>query len=176
MSRWLLLFLLLWPVAAFAETAEEVAKRLGAPATHASEAAADPCLALGPAPNPRAESLCAWQFQAAIEAQKYNAAVHRYNARMYERHQFWTEAAAVMVYVLTTSGLVFAGLQFFGFGARRRKGEADPTATTFKFGGMAEISSPVLGLVVLTISLGFFYLYLTQVYTIRETAPAVARP
>jgi hypothetical protein len=34
-----------------------------------------------------------------------------------------------------------------------------------------EMSSPVIGLLILAISLGFFYLYLSQVYPITEVKP-----
>ncbi|WP_310497141.1 hypothetical protein [Sandarakinorhabdus sp.] len=110
-------------------------------------------------------ALCDASLDAATEAMRFNVEVHRYNAMMYRRHQFWTEAAAIAVYVLTFSGLAFAGLQFFGFG------RAGATNNDVEIMGIAKISSPVIGLVILIISFGFFYLYVKDVYTIKNADP-----
>ena len=85
-----------------------------------------------------------------------------------------------LVILLVLLGVYFSWLQFM---AEHRKpprpaAEADPDGaeaprrglfTTFKAGsGGLEVSSPVLGIVILAISLAFFYLYLTHVYPITE--------
>ena len=81
-----------------------------------------------------------------------------------------TRAIFVVVIVIVLTGLYFSWMQF-----RREQsvavnaGAGKPATTTFEAsGGGIKISSPVLGLVILTISLVFFYLYLVHVYPIQE--------
>lgn len=168
--RALLLILLALPAAASAKTAEEIAGEM-----LRAQPQAQALLPAGTCPPPpdlgrQGRALCAAALDAATEAMRYNAEVHRYNANMYRRHQFWTEAAAVAVYLLTASGLVFAELQFFGYG------RAGATQSDLELMGVGKISSPVIGLVILVISLGFFYLYVKEVYTIKPADATVAGP
>ncbi len=156
-----------------AATADEIAARL---TRQDSPAIAPTLLPAGVCPVPpelgeKGRALCDASLDAATEAMRFNVEVHRYNANMYRRHQFWTEAAAVAVYLLTFSGLAFAGLQFFGFGRAGTKNN------DVEIMGVAKISSPVIGLVILIISFGFFYLYVKDVYTIKQadTTQSAAR-
>ncbi|WP_017668798.1 hypothetical protein [Sandarakinorhabdus sp. AAP62] len=171
MIRWLLAVLwLVLAVPAAAATAEEIAAGLVKQQAARPPVAAE-LLPSGVCPAPpdlgrKGEALCESALDAATEAMRFNVEVHRYNANMYRRHQFWTEAAAVAVYLLTFSGLVFAGLQFFGFG------KAGIRNSDVEIVGLAKISSPVIGLVILIISFGFFYLYVKDVYTIKPAGPA----
>lgn len=161
------LLMLLAP-AAQAATAEEIAAGLLKQSSNPAVSSALVPQGVCPAPadlGEKGKALCAASLDAATEAMRFNVEVHRYNANMYRRHQFWTEAAAVAVYVLTFSGLAFAGLQFFGFGRAGTKNN------DVEIMGLAKISSPVIGLVILVISFGFFYLYVKDVYTIKQADP-----
>ncbi len=74
----------------------------------------------------------------------------------------------VMVIFLVLVGLYFSWLQF------RSALNAEPTSassqeTTFEASASGlKVSSPVLGVIILAISLAFFYLYLVHVYPIEE--------
>ena len=160
--------LMLLALPAHAATAEDIAE--GLVKNSATPPISSVLLPAGVCPAPadlgeKGKALCDATLDAATEAMRFNVAVHRYNANMYRRHQFWTEAAAVAVYVLTFSGLAFAGLQFFGFGRAGTKNN------DVEIIGIAKISSPVIGLVILIISFGFFYLYVKDVYTIKQADP-----
>ncbi len=86
-----------------------------------------------------------------------------------------------VVILLVLLGVYFSWLQFMAEHrrpAKRVEVEVEGAETerprgglltTFKAGtGGLEVSSPVLGIVILAISLAFFYLYLTHVYPINE--------
>jgi hypothetical protein len=62
-----------------------------------------------------------------------------------------------VVLVLVLSGLVFAGIQF-------ARGKDEKVSSS---NGL-EMSSPVLGVIILGLSLAFFYLYIIHVYPIHE--------
>lgn len=77
-----------------------------------------------------------------------------------------------VVIVLVFSGIAFAGLQFYiAMKERKMRSKLPP----MDFGTQLEatkdgikVSSPVLGVIILVISLLFFYLYLAYVYPIKE--------
>ncbi|WP_298432995.1 hypothetical protein [uncultured Jannaschia sp.] len=69
----------------------------------------------------------------------------------------------VVIFVVVL-GLYFSWIQF-----HRTPEDADPQITTIEASHTGfKISSPVLGVVILALSLGFFYLYLAHVYPITE--------
>jgi hypothetical protein len=77
----------------------------------------------------------------------------------------------VVVIVLVFAGIYFAAIQFH-VGLKRKKApdakaaqEAEATEFVFSLSEF-KVKSPVLGVIVLTISLAFFYLYLVYVYPI----------
>jgi hypothetical protein len=70
----------------------------------------------------------------------------------------------VVVILLVAAGIYFAAVQFHQSLAR---GTAEATQFEAGTGGL-KVSSPVLGVIILVISLAFFYLYLVFVYPIRE--------
>ncbi len=77
-----------------------------------------------------------------------------------------------IVIFLVLTGIVFAGLQFYKAMKIKKTGAADPnmnlaTEMEASIKGI-KISSPVLGVIILVISLLFFYLYLVYVYPIDE--------
>lgn len=71
----------------------------------------------------------------------------------------------VTVILLVISGIYFAAVQFHhGLKSGGQSGEQTEVEATLK--GI-KVSSPVLGVIILTISLAFFYLYLVHVYPIE---------
>jgi hypothetical protein len=73
----------------------------------------------------------------------------------------------VVVVLLVFSGIIFAAIQFYD-GLKNSLRQSSQT-TTFEAGkGGLKVSSPILGVIILVISLVFFYLYLVYVYPIKE--------
>ena len=70
----------------------------------------------------------------------------------------------VLVVILVLSGLVFSAIQFYiALKSAKRKGSLPDTSLKASLSGV-EVSSSVLGVIILTISIVFFYLYLSKVY------------
>jgi hypothetical protein len=117
----------------------------------------------------------------------YYTAGYRHRQRVFEWQLVSSKIIFVLVTFLVFSGIYFAALQFHE-GMRHRAAEAmvakakggavhgekpptreDSAVTTFSASAKGiEVSSPVLGVVILVISLAFFYLYLVYVYPITE--------
>lgn len=82
------------------------------------------------------------------------------------RQQFTGNIIFIMVVVLVLSGLLFSAIQFYiAIKSLKKRSSLANTSTSFKasLSGI-EVSSSVLGVIVLTISVVFFYLYLSKVY------------
>lgn len=75
-----------------------------------------------------------------------------------------------IVVLIILSGLYFSYLQFrqsnYGISKDNPLGVELSASTE----GGVRISSPVIGVIILCLSLGFFYLYLTQVYPIQDSS------
>lgn len=118
----------------------------------------------------------------------YYTAGYLHRQRVFEWQLVSSKIIFVLVTLLVFSGIYFAALQFHE-GMRHRaaelaaalaKGTAAPEerpvarveeAGVTKFSASPkgiEVSSPVLGVIILVISLAFFYLYLVYVYPITE--------
>jgi hypothetical protein len=72
----------------------------------------------------------------------------------------------ILVVVLVLSGLTFSAIQFYiALKSVKKRSTVESTNTSIKasLSGI-EVSSSVLGVIVLTISIAFFYLYLSRVY------------
>jgi hypothetical protein len=85
--------------------------------------------------------------------------------RIISRQQLTGSIIFVLVTILLLSGLLFSAIQFrIAIKSAQNKSVA-PSDTTFKasLGGI-EVSSSILGVIILAISFAFFYLYLTNVY------------
>ena len=132
-----------------------------------------------PSPSPELAKL-AQQYrvevmQARIAQARFAIDAITMEARMYRHHQFWSDAAAVMVYLLTAFGMLCSAVQFRLFA--RLRGQAvqeaehvvEQSAGNVELVGRVKVSSPFLGVIILVISLGFFSLYLTEVYPIKAT-------
>jgi hypothetical protein len=102
------------------------------------------------------------------------AAYYRYRTNGYEHRQRvfrWQLLSSriifVMVILLVCIGLYFSWLQFRS--ALKSGGTDSAGETTFEASTSGlKVSSPVLGVIILAISLAFFYLYLVYVYPITE--------
>ena len=120
----------------------------------------------------------------------YRVAGYAHRQRVFQWQLFSSKLIFVVVLLLVCSGIYFAALQFHvglrrqaahlaeekaaaaAVGGKQRasaEAEPDPEVTTFaaSLHGI-KVSSPVLGVVILTISLAFFYLYLVYVYPITD--------
>ena len=108
------------------------------------------------------------------------AAYYEYRAQGYQhRHEvfrwqlFSSRIIFGVVIALVALGVYFSWLQFLAGRQVRVEGEGDPGDAThpstvkLSTSGI-EVSSPVLGVIILAISLAFFYLYLVHVYPINE--------
>ncbi len=90
----------------------------------------------------------------------------QHRQRVFAWQHFSSITIFVVVILLVAAGVYFAAVQFHhGLG----QGAAGGTGTQFEAGpGGLKVSSPVLGVIILVISLVFFYLYLVYVYPIQE--------
>lgn len=104
-------------------------------------------------------------------AQGYSDALGEYygyyvSALRHRRALFdWQLRSAVIIFVvvilIVLSGVAFAAIQFF-------RGKDLGVSTIDASAGGLKVSSPVLGVILLALSLAFFYLYLVHIYPIRE--------
>ncbi|MVO16215.1 hypothetical protein [Parasedimentitalea huanghaiensis] len=76
----------------------------------------------------------------------------------------WQQASTIATFVLV-SGVIFAGvgLAIFEF----IKGSSGNTTLKFGSDGV-EVSSEIIGIIILTLSLGFAYIYIDRLYPISE--------
>lgn len=111
-------------------------------------------------------------YEATLRAY-YDYRQRGYEHRMgvFEWQSFSSKLIFAIVLVLVFLGMYFAAIQFHV--GLRRSGRSGPTdeaeATEFVVSvSELKVRSPVLGVVVLAISLAFFYLYLVYVYPIEN--------
>jgi len=107
----------------------------------------------------------------------YRASGLQHRRHVFEWQLFSSKVTFVTVLLLVAAGIVFAAIQF-RVGLARRREDAKKTAAQPDDKGMVtelelgttgiKVSSPVLGVIILLISLAFFYLYLVFVYPISE--------
>jgi hypothetical protein len=108
------------------------------------------------------------------EAQPGNGLSFKQSRTLYE----WKHRSSIIIFVLVIllvlSGIYFAALQFhYGLGAKA--GKAQTTEIDASLKGIKAKSS-VLGVVVLAISMAFFYLYLVNVYPIVGSPKELTTP
>lgn len=90
-----------------------------------------------------------------------------YNRRVFEWQMTSTKVSFWVVIGLVGAGILFAGIQFRR--AMNATGDAQDLTTDLEISGKGiKMSSPVLGVIILGISLGFFFLYLRHVYPIEQ--------
>ena len=84
-----------------------------------------------------------------------------HRSAVFEWQLFSAKLIFVIVVFLVVCGIVFAAIQFKA-GMPSASTEVELSAKGLK------VSSPVLGVIILTISLAFFYLYLLHVYPVEN--------
>jgi len=105
-------------------------------------------------------------LDSAREYYVYKASGLRYRSRVFEWQLFSSRIIFATVILLVASGIMFAAIQFRA-GLRRPHASTEATQIDLSAGSV-KVSSPVLGVIILVISLAFFYLYLVYVYPISE--------
>lgn len=115
---------------------------------------------------------------------EYRSKGYEHRARVFEWQLLSSKIIFVIVITLVAIGIYFSWLQFrVGMVAQERRQSKEEksgaeveqetesdTRTTVRFSGKGiEVSSPVLGVIILAISLAFLYLYLVYVFPIEET-------
>jgi hypothetical protein len=111
-------------------------------------------------------------LEALREYYRYRVTGYQHRQRVFAWQLFSSKFIFVMVLLLEFLGMYFAALQFHAGLKFLKKGL--PEEAGFKTDleaevGKIKVSSPVLGVVILSLSLAFFYLYLLYVYPIQET-------
>jgi hypothetical protein len=91
----------------------------------------------------------------------YYASALDHRRELFRWQLFSSKLIFTIVVLLELAGIFLAGVQFF-----RDRGATDSTIEATLQG--VKVSSRVLGVIILTISLVFFYLYLVYVYPIHE--------
>lgn len=98
----------------------------------------------------------------------YKARGFDHRSRVFEWQLLSSRLIFVLVILIVAVGLYFSWLQFMA-GLREKVGpEATSTTVEASPTGGIKVSSPILGVIILTLSLAFFYLYLVHVYPIEE--------
>jgi hypothetical protein len=111
-------------------------------------------------------------YQEALHAYyEYRVSGFQHRKEVFAWQLFSTKLIFWSVLFLVFSGICFSGIQFYKSISREwPEGTASPESVT-EFEASAKgikVTSPVLGVIILVISLAFFYLYLVYVYPISE--------
>ncbi|HKL34520.1 MAG TPA: hypothetical protein VJ919_18415 [Tangfeifania sp.] len=123
-------------------------------------------------PNPMlSDSLTKEKYQAALqEYYNYHISGLQHREKVFSWQLFSSKIIFVVVIILVFAGIYFAAVQFHtGIKqAREKLGDFnDRTELSASMKGI-KVSSPVLGVIILVISLVFFYLYLVYVFPIED--------
>lgn len=129
-------------------------------------------LAVPEAPGPAASEETAEAYQATLQAYyAYREAGYEHRLGVFEWQSLSTKVIFFVVLLLVLAGIYFAAIQFHA-GLRRRRDQPEPASAEETELSLSlrevKVRSPVLGVIILTISLAFFYLYLVHVYPIRN--------
>lgn len=119
-------------------------------------------------PDAETQALCWHAFR---ERLHYYERGLEHRARVLAWQHLCTQIIFVVVLFLVAVGVVFAWLQFHQGLKRASRGgsqEAQPEHEIEISTKGIKVSSPVLGVIILALSLGFFYLYLVFAYPITE--------
>ena len=109
--------------------------------------------------NVETQSSCWEAYRNGLEYYRFGL-THRENVLKWQHLS--TKIILIVVLFLVTMGLYFAWVQFREGTAKQASTEIEISTSSIK------VSSPVLGVIILTVSLAFFYLYLIYVYPIQE--------
>lgn len=104
--------------------------------------------------------------QAMQEFYAYRSAGYKHRSLVFEWQLFSSKIIFYVVVFLVIIGLFFSGVQFYA-AYKNNFVETKSTEISASTSGL-KVSSSVLGVIILVISLLFFYLYLVYVYPINE--------
>lgn len=94
----------------------------------------------------------------------YRTEAFKHRLKVFGWQQLSSQIIFFVVIMIVGVGLYFSWLQFHA-----TKNMSKMEATTFEAGTAGfKISSPILGVIILVLSLAFFYLYLVHVYPISD--------
>ncbi len=107
------------------------------------------------------------KYQKSLQAYyAYKIRGFEHRSHVFEWQLFSSKLLFAVVLILVFSGIYFAAVQFYA-GLKSNQGDTEDTKLVLSTKSI-EISSPVIGLIILALSLGFFYLYLVYVFPIEE--------
>ncbi|MBL4899443.1 MAG: hypothetical protein JKX76_07325 [Colwellia sp.] len=106
-------------------------------------------------------------WKAYQESLKYYKTGLEHRAKVFEWQHFTTRIIFFVVIFLVFSGIYFAWMQFKRDENANSSSDEQEHTVEISTSGI-KVSSPVLGVIILTLSLAFFYLYLLYVYPITE--------
>ena len=100
----------------------------------------------------------------------YRVFGYQHRREVFEWQLFSSKVTFYIVICLVLAGIYFSGVQFHSSLKKvPNEKEAEPKVTEISASAEGiKISSPVLGVIILFISLMFFYLYLVYIYPINE--------
>lgn len=155
---------------------DSAADRLQGLVDSARQAAASEESQAGPPESPRSvPSEPALAYADSAELAEYATWGLSHRRRVFEWQHQSSRIIFVAVLLLVFTGVGFSGIQFYrslreaeGTVPVGEAGERGVSHIELSTGGL-KISSPVLGVIILGLSLAFFYLYLVYVYPIAET-------
>lgn len=101
---------------------------------------------------------------------EYRISGFKHRKKVFAWQLFSSKIIFYVVLLLVFSGICFSGIQFYK-SMRKEDGDTPTGGSVTEFEATAKgikVSSPVLGVIILVISLVFFYLYLVYVYPIQE--------
>ena len=111
------------------------------------------------------------KYQESLQAYyDYRTSGLQHRRQVFKWQLFSAKLIFGVVVFLVLAGVVFAWLQFkAGLDITDSGGGTDKIATEFEASTKGiKVSSPVLGVIILVISLAFFYLYLIHIYPIED--------
>ena len=142
----------------------------GVVAKAAKQASGSGAVVEGEAASPQLDPQTNARYQESLRA-SYDFRIYSYTqAKRTFDWQYWSSKVIFwVVLLLVGAGLAFSALQFYlGYRAGTAKVEESTFEATLQG---VKVSSSVLGVIVLTISIVFFYLYLKYVYPITNVGP-----
>lgn len=137
----------------------------------------------GPGPPPSAQqgvagapTALALAYADSVALEQYATWAIGHRTRVFEWQHLSSRIIFFAVLFLVLTGVGFSGVQFYRSmreplrvsGGKEQEGGSSTSHIELSTGGL-KISSPVLGVIILGLSLAFFYLYLVYVYPISET-------
>ena len=118
-----------------------------------------------------ADSLTSKKYQAALqEYYDYHVSGLKHRSKVFTWQLFSSKIIFAVVLILVFAGIYFAAVQFH-VGVKQAKENSKDFNDRTEISASAEgikVSSPVLGVIILVISLAFFYLYLIYVFPIED--------